>query len=147
MPKRTGKPRYHKESGKGYIELGGERIYLQAEYGTKECQEEYEQRYGQWLANGKKPPPSKSSEATGLTCNELVIHYLDEMEEYHVKQRKSYLDCRKATSFLTKHFGNELAANFTPLSLKFIRKKLVEHGYVRKKVNYFVNQILYAPAA
>ena len=60
MPKRTGKPRFHKESGRGFIELGGERIYLEAPFGTKAAQQEYDRLYGQWLANGKKPPPSKN---------------------------------------------------------------------------------------
>ena len=123
MPKRTGKPRYHKESGKGYIELGGERFYLEAPFGTKECQREYDRRYGEWIANDRKPPPSKNTEATRMTCGELAIRYLDEAKDYHSQQERTYRHCRTAISFLTKHFGSELVSNFTPASLIFVRKK------------------------
>ena len=40
--KRTGKPRLHKASGKAFIELGGNTIYLEAKYGTKAAQQEYD---------------------------------------------------------------------------------------------------------
>ena len=82
--KRTGKPRLHRASGKAFIELGGATVYLDAKYGTKAAQEEYDRLYGQWLANGKKPPPSKITETSGLTVNGLAILYLDEMEVHHI---------------------------------------------------------------
>ena len=65
--KHTGKPRLHKASGKAFIELGGKRIYLEAAYGTKEAEQEYDRIYGQWLANDRKPPPSKDTEVSGVT--------------------------------------------------------------------------------
>ena len=139
--KRSGKPRLHKASGRAIMDLGGSTVYLDAKYGTKAAQEEYDRRYGQWLANGKKPPPSKITEASGITINVLAIRYLDEMEEYHAQQRRTYLHCRTAMSFLTKHYGGELASNFTPASLKFVREKMEDYGYPRKKVNYYIRLI------
>ena len=123
------------------MDLGGDTVYLDAKFGTKAAQEEYDQRYGQWLANGKKPPPSKDTEVPGVTVEALVVKYLDEMEEYHAQQCRTYLHCRKAMSFLTKHYGKELAAKFSPASLKFVRERMEDYGYVRKKVNYYVRLI------
>ena len=95
MTKRSSKPRLHKASGRAFIELDGRRIYLEATYGTRAAQEEYDRLYGQWLANGKKPPPSKVTENTGLTVVALAIHYLNEMEEYHAQQRRTYTLARQ----------------------------------------------------
>ena len=90
MPKRSGKPRLHKDSGRAVIELGGKRIFLKAAYGTKEAQQEYNRLLGQWIANDRKPPPSKVTEAIRITCRELAIRYLDEMKDYHSQQPRTY---------------------------------------------------------
>ena len=141
MPKRSGKPRLHRKSGRAFIELGRKRIYLEAAYGTKAAEQEYKRLYGQWLANDQKPPPSKNTEATGMTCGELAIRYLDEAKDYHSQQPRTYRHCRTAMGFLTKHYGNELVSNFTPASLIFVRKKLETYGYVRDKINYYIRII------
>jgi integrase len=44
-------------------------------------------------------------------------------------------------SFLTKHFGSEQVRNFTPASLVFVRRKLEVYGYVRDKINYYIQLI------
>jgi len=123
MPKRSGKPRLHKDSGRAFIELGGKRTFLKAAYGTKEAQREYDHLWGQWIANDRMPPPSRNTEVTGMVCSELAVRYRDEMKDYHSQQPRTYRHCRTAMSFLTKHFGSEPVSNFTPASLVFIRKK------------------------
>ena len=122
--KRSEKPRLHKKSGRAFIELGGKRTYLEAPYSTKKdspCQKEYDQLLGQWIANGRKPPPSRDTEAPGATCGELAIRYLDWAEKYHIPNEgepaKEYDHCRRAIGFLTKHFRDLPAAKFTALWL------------------------------
>jgi len=90
MAKRTGKPRLHKDSGRAVIELGGKRIFLKAAYGTKEAQQEYNRLLGNWIANDRKPPPSRDTEAS-VTCGELAIRYLDWAKKYHMGTSKNYL--------------------------------------------------------
>jgi len=82
--RRSGKPCLHKASGRAIMRLGGEIIYLDAKFGTKAAQEEYDRRYGQWLANGKKPPPCKDTEVSEVTCGELALHYLDWAKKHHI---------------------------------------------------------------
>ena len=146
MPKRTWKPRRRKRNGKefgpAFIELGGERIILDADPNdTKATEEEYKRRYHTWMANGKKPTPSKNTEPTGMTGDELAIRYLDEAKDYHSQQPRTYRHCRTAMGYFTRHFGSELVSNFTPASLVHIRKKIVEDGCTRGKVNYYVQII------
>ena len=138
--KRSEKPRLHGASGRAFIELGGKRIYLEAAYGTKAAEDEYERLWGQWLANGRKPPPSKDTEVSGIACGELTICYLDWAKGYHIPKEGEpaieYDHCRRAIGFLTKHFRDTPAAKFTALSLEFLQKKLSEHKARNKAQRY-----------
>jgi hypothetical protein len=44
--------------------------------------------------------------------------------------------------FFVKHYGREPVDNFAPMSLVFVQKKLVEHGYARPVVNKYVGFIV-----
>ena len=83
MPK-TNIPNYrhHKASGQAFVELGGRRFYL-GKHGSKASREAYEQRIGEYLANGRKIAPTRSK--TGITCKELAVHFLEWAERYYVK--------------------------------------------------------------
>ena len=43
--------------------------------------------------------------------------------------------------FLVKHYGRESTDNFAPMSLVFVQKQLVEHGYARPMVNRYIGII------
>jgi len=75
MPK-TNIPNYrlHKATGQAFIELGGRRFYL-GKHGSKASKEEYQRKLAEYLANGKKLPPTLAK--TGITCQELAIHFLE----------------------------------------------------------------------
>jgi integrase len=150
--KRSEKPRLHSASGKAFIELGGKRIYLESAYGTKAAEQEYNRLYGQWLANDSKPPPSKDTEVSAITCGELALRYLDWAEKYHIPNEGEptveYDHCRQAVSFLTKHFMDVPAVKFTALSLEFLQEKLAEHKaknragcYARPTIRKYINII------
>ena len=139
MPK-TNEPNYrlHKASGQAFIELDGRRFYL-GKYGSKASREEYERRKGEYLANGRKLPPTQAK--TGISCQELAVHFLEWAEEYFMSQPKSFDHLKRAMGFLVKDYGREPVSNFTPQSLIFVQKKLVEHGYARLMVNSYVSAI------
>ena len=86
MPK-TNIPSYrlHKATGQAFVELAGRRIYL-GKHGSKASKEEYERRIAEYLANGKKLPPSLVK--NGISCQELAIHFLEWAEGYYVKNGK-----------------------------------------------------------
>jgi len=130
--------RHHKATGQAFVELGGRRFYL-GKYGSKASREEYERKIAEYLANGRKIAPTQTK--TGITCRELAVHFLEWAEDYFMNQPKSFAHTNKAMEFLVKHFGGESVNNFAPLSLVFIQKKLVEHGYARPMVNRYVGVI------
>ena len=139
MPKRNElNYRLHKASGQAFVELDGRRFYL-GKYGSKASRDEYERRVAEYLANGRKLPPTKMK--AGITCQELAVQFLEWAEEYFMSQPKSFNHARKAMEFLVKHYGRESVDNFAPTSLVFIQKKLVEHGYARQMVNRYVGII------
>ena len=139
MPK-TNIPNYrlHKASGQAFVELGGRRFYL-GKHGSKASREEYERRVAEYLTNGRKLPPTQTK--SGTSCQELAVHFLEWAEEYFMNQPKSFAHIKMAMGFLVKHYGRESADNFTPASLVFIQKKMVEHGYARPMVNRYIGII------
>ena len=138
MPARNGKPRLHKASGLAFIELAGRRFYL-GKHGSKASQAEYERRITEYLANGRKMPPIQTQ--ARISCQELAIHFLEWAEDYFMNQPKSFAHVRKAMEFLVKHYGREPVDRFAPMSLVFIQKQLVEHGYARLMVNRYIGII------
>jgi len=142
MPK-TNIPNYrlHKASGQAFVELGGRRFYL-GKHGSKASREAYEQRVGEYLGNGRKLPPTRTK--TGITCQELAVHFLEWAEGYYVKNGEStasFGHCKTAVSLLVQHYGNESVNNFAPLSLVFLQDQWVEQGLGRPTVNRFVSII------
>ena len=104
MPK-TNIPSYrlHKATGQAFIELDGRRFYL-GKHGSKASRVEYERRLAEYLANGRKLPPTQAK--TGISCQELAVRFLEWAEKYYVKngeQTKSFDFCQKAVSLLVKH--------------------------------------------
>ena len=139
MPKRN-EPNYrhHKASGQAFIELEGRRFYL-GKYGSKASRTEYERRKGEYLANGRKLPPTLTK--TGITCHELAVRFLEWAEGYYVKngkQTEAFGHCQRAISLFVRHYGHESANNFIPLSLVFLQKQWVEQGYARLTINRYV---------
>ena len=95
--------RLHKATGQAYIELGGRRFFL-GKHGTKTSREKYEQKLAEYLANGRKLPPTMTK--TGIPCQELAVHFLQWAEGYYVKNgepTETFGHCRKAISLLVKH--------------------------------------------
>jgi len=130
--------RLHKASGQAVVDLDGRSIYL-GKYGSKASREEYERRIAEYLANGRKLAPTRSQ--TGISCQELAVHFLEWAEGYYVKNGKqtaTFNHCRNAVSLLTKHYGSESVDRFVPLSLKFLQDKWVEQGLARPTVNRYV---------
>jgi len=136
MPK-TNIPNYrlHKATGQAFVELGGRRFYL-GKHGSKASREEYERRIAEYFANGRTLPPTQTK--TGISCQELAVHFCEWAEEYFMSQPKSFNHVKTAMGFLVKHYGRESADNFAPMSLVFLQKQLVEHGYARLMVNRYV---------
>jgi integrase len=142
MPK-TNIPNYrlHKATGQAFVELGGRRIYL-GKHGSKASREEYERRIAEYLGSGRQLPPTMTK--TGISCQELAVHFLEWAEGYYIKNGKpteTFGHVQRAVAKLVLHYGNESVNSFTPLSLVFLQKKWIDIGYARLTVNRYVNVV------
>jgi len=140
MPKRNFPTyRLHKPSGRAVVTLNGKDYYL-GRHGSKASREEYERVVGEYLANGKKLPPTTTQ--GGIIGEELAIHFLDWCEGYYRKNgelTQTFGHNKTAVSLFVHHYGNESVNNFTPLSLDFLQKQWIEkYGYTRLTVNRYV---------
>lgn len=142
MPK-TNHPSYrlHKATGQAFIELAGRRIYL-GKHGSKASREKYDRLLGEYLANGRKLPPTQTR--TGISCRELAVHFLEWAEGYYVKNGKptaTFTHCRNAVALLVKHYGDESVDSFSPCSLDYLQKRWIEQGLGRLTVNRYTSII------
>jgi integrase len=125
----------HKTTGQAYCVICGHFFYL-GKYGSKASRVEYERIIGEYLANGKKLPPTRSR--TEITIEELVIQFLEYAAGYYVQNGKQTLTvthCRYALAPVIQHYGKNSVSEFGPLSLKFIREIMVKEQLARSTIN------------
>ncbi len=130
--------RRHKQSGQAVVTLpdglSGRRDVLLGKHGTKESHLEYARVIAEWEANGRTLPRPVGV-AADLTINELIVSYWKFVEAYYVKDGKPTSErdtIRQAMRFLKKLYGHTLAKDFSPLSLKAVRKAMIDHPVMRE---------------
>ena len=73
--------RLHKPTGQAIVSLDGKMFYLE-KYKNKESRAKYEELIADFLANGKKLPPTRGK-GDGITIEELVIQFLEHAASYY----------------------------------------------------------------
>jgi len=130
----------HKPSGQAYCLINGKFIYL-GKYGSKASRQQYEEVVAEYLANGKKLPPTRSQNE--ITCLEFAIAYLEYAKEYYADDPGMYNHCENAMKPFVKHYGNQPISKFSPRSLKFLRDKWIEADHslttIRKREGQLKN--------
>ena len=126
--------RLHKPSGQAIVVLQGKMFYL-GQYKSKASRERYNEIIADFLANGKKLPPTRSR--TEITIQELAVRFLDWAGGYYVdesgKQTPTFLHCQLALSPLVRYYGLKTVSDFGPLSLDFLRDKWLQEGHIVKR--------------
>lgn len=81
------KPSYchHKASGRAYVTLDGQRVYLGA-FGTPASRDAYDQAIGEWIARGRRAAAAKAPAAgsSGITVTELIDGFWTHATGYYV---------------------------------------------------------------
>ena len=130
MPKLTKKlPSYrlHKRSGQAIVNLSGKDIYL-GPHGTKTSKAEYDRVIGEWLANGRILPESKSSKPTKIS--DLMFAYWKFAKGFYVKRGKPTGEIpplKSAIRTFRKVYGKTNVSDFGPLMLIAYQNSLVEN--------------------
>lgn len=143
MPRLTESlPRYrkHKASGQAVVTLNGRDHYL-GPHGSRVSRTQYDRLVGEWLANGRRP---MVADAAGITVVELLARYWHYAKEHYVKGGEptgEQAAIRAAMRPLKELYGKEPAAEFGPLSLEAVRRRMIDMGWARGNINRSVNRV------
>ena len=128
------KYRKHRASGQAVVTLGGCDFYL-GPHGTRASKAEYDRLIAEWLQGGRRLPPTGGSP---ISVVELCARYWRFAKSYYQKNGRSTnvtpgIKC--ALRYVKDWYGNERAAEFGPLAIKTLRRRMVDDGHSRRYVN------------
>ena len=92
----------HKPSGQAYCLINGKFVYL-GKFGSKASRQQYEEVIAEYLANGKKLPPTRSQNE--ITILEFAISYLEYAKEYYSTNASTFNLCENTMKLLASITG------------------------------------------
>lgn len=139
----TGIPsfRRHKPSGLAVATFNGRDIYF-GPWRSPESRTAYDRLVAEWLSNGRQLPPARRP--SDLTVVELLATYLRHAKHYYVADGKptSEYSCIKAAIRPLRELYSKTPVNdFSPMSLKAVRERMIEGGACRTTINQNVHRI------
>ena len=125
-------PKYcnHKASGRGYVTLGGERIYL-GRYGTPESRDRYSLEIAEWIQRGRRPvtPANPTNPDAGPTISQVIAQFWKHAVSYYIgadgKPTGEAAAFKVVLGVLKRLYGPSPAGEFGPLKLKALREHLL----------------------
>ncbi|TWU41674.1 Phage integrase family protein [Novipirellula aureliae] len=150
MSRRLGKvPAYchHKASGRAVVRIFGKDVYL-GPYGAPESHEAYEAEIARWRAATNEGESLeheiRANSRFDLTLAEVLLRYKAFAENYYVKDGKPTKELTEMQLALRPArvlFGDTLARDFGPLSLKAVREAMINSDLSRGVINNRTNRI------
>jgi integrase len=143
MPRKKKKPAYtlHRPSGRGRTRIDGKDHYFAGPFDSPLSKAAYDELVGKWLKVQQEAAPS----ATGiLTIDNLVLMYLDHARGHYRKNREptSEVNCiAQATRPLIRLYGETVASQFGPKSLRLVRDAMINAGLARTSINIHIGRI------
>jgi integrase len=135
--------RRHRRSGHAYARLGGHQVWF-GPYEDPATHERFARTLAEWLANGRRLPPTEPKEA--LRVADVVAAYLEHAKRYYCrsdgKPSHEVAHLRDAVRPLLKLYGSLPAADFGLRQLKTLREQLINNGLARKTINDRVNRVV-----
>jgi integrase len=131
--------RRHKPTGQAVVTLDGRDFYL-GRWKSKASRQEYDRRVGEWIACGRQLP----SQANDLSITEVSAAYWRFAKTYYRKHGKPTGTCqgiRVSLRILKRSYGHTRAAEFGPLALKALQRKMIDLGQSRRYINDNVDRI------
>jgi hypothetical protein len=134
------KYRKHRASGQAVMTLNGRDFYL-GPHGTQASKIQYDRLLGEWLQNSRNPLIAASD---GITVVELCARYFKFAKQYYQRNDKCTGETpsiRIALRFTREWYGKSPAAEFGPLALQSLRRRMIDADHSRSYVNSQVNRI------
>jgi len=149
-------PKYclHKSSGRAFVRLNGERVYL-GRHGTQASRDMYSRVVGEWIARNRQTPPKPAKGTLPLMVLELADAFWQHARTYYTdadgKALPAVGSIQAALRFLNRLYGDTPAINLGPRSLKVVRQAMVDarpepvkdekpHGMRVKWSRQYINQ-------
>ena len=135
------KYRRHQGSGQAVVTLDGRDFYL-GQHGSVASKAMYDRLTGEWLAAGRRLPPSVQQPS--LTIAEMLALYWKFAEQHyrkHGEPTRSLDNIRYALRPLREIYGHTLVADFGPLALKSIQRTMIERNVSRRVINSRIGKI------
>lgn len=147
MPKLVGvssarlpKYRKHKATGQAMVTLSGRDFYL-GPHKSKASRMQYDRLVCEWLEAGRQLP----ARANDLTILEVASRYWKFAKTYYVKNGQptgTQYHIKAILRVLQETYGDTEAADFGPLGLKALRRKMINAGHSRKYINKQVGHLV-----
>jgi integrase len=132
--------RLHKQSGRGFVELNGRRIYL-GRFADPATTQRYHQVIAEWVANGRLPVVNQNE----ITIVEVIARFWDHAQTYYRTPdnhpSKSLANFKSTLREMNALYGTMSAAEFGPRALKTLRARFIEQGHCRKHVNQLTSRV------
>jgi len=131
-------PRYtlHKPTGYARVRIGGKDHYLGV-YGSPDSHQRYAALIADWQSRQGESPKN-------LTLGQVALMYLEHCRSYYVKDghETSEVVCsRVALRYITRIYGMESVAAFSPKKLTAARQQMIADGLARTCINGYVARI------
>ena len=134
------KYRKHRSSGQAVVTLNGRDFYL-GPHGTNASKIQYDRLLGEWLQNSRNPFCGAED---GITVVEVCARYFKFAKGNYLRNGQctgETPNIRIALRFLRQWYGKSPAAEFGPLALQALRKRMIDANHSRNYVNSQVNRI------
>lgn len=145
----TTPPGYLKHKGKdgklrARVVINGKEHYL-GDYGSPESHARYERFLAEWRRS-QESGVVQVVRGKAVTIMDLATSFLEHAETYYRRSdgtaTNEYRNMREAIRFATNVYGDLDVSQFTPLKLKVVRQKMVDHEITvtRKKVVHVIRK-------
>jgi integrase len=134
------KYRKHKATGQAVVTLSGKDFYL-GPHGSKASRMQYDRLVCEWLEGGRQ----LAKQVCDLTILEIASRYWKFAKSYYVKAGKAtgtQHHIKAILHLLRETYGDTDAAEFGPLGLKVLRRKMIDAGHSRKYINKQVGHLV-----
>jgi hypothetical protein len=132
--------RLHEQSGQAVVTLNGRNVLL-GPHDSRERRDKYHRVTAEWLANGRQLPTPRQA----VKVLTRIPAFWNHAQTYYRKpdgtQTSEVGIYHELLGHLRRLYGDTLAVDFGPLSLKALRGEMIRLGWCRTNINKQVNRI------
>lgn len=131
----------HKTSGRARVIINGRHVYLPGLYGSAESRRSYDRLIGEYLAGGRTLRGDPEPATVAEVINGYRVHCQSHYKANDGELSREVENIRNALKPLARAYGDIAAAEFSPICLESLRKKMIGLGWSRSYINAAVGRL------